>query len=89
MFDLETTNASRYEKQAMELTKKRVMTTEMENQVLAFKLDRVGCSFSLSQDQGKTFNKLGWSRLGWRNSDKLGGLPLFFASCEARVFLNK
>jgi len=69
----------------MELTKKRVMTTEMKNQILGYKLDRLGCSFSLSHDQGKTSNELGWTRLGWRNSAKLLGLPLFFANCEARV----
>jgi len=89
LFDLEAANASRYEQQAIELINSRVMTTEFQNQILAFKLDRVGCSFSISQDQGKTFNKLAWTRLGWRNSDKLIGLPLFFANCEARVLLEK
>ncbi len=88
LFGLETTNISRYEQQSIELTKNRVMTTKFQNKVLVFELDRVGCSFSISQDQGKTFDKLAWTRLGWRNSVKRSGLPLFFASCEARVLLD-
>ncbi len=82
-------NKSRYENEARELIKNGKRFSNIDGCVLQFKLARVGCSFKLSGDQGKTFEERSWTRLGWRKSAKLTYLPFFFAGCEATVLLEK
>ncbi len=80
---------SRYELEAKELVKQGRRFSRINESILQFKLDRIGCAFSLSEDQGETFQELSWTRLGWRKASKLEYLPFFFADCEAKVLLAK
>lgn len=89
MAELGVKNASRYELQTQELVKNRKIELEIKDFIVRYKLDRVGCSFQVSKDGGKTFREKTWVRTGWRKSGRLSYLPLFFAQCETNVLLNK
>ena len=86
--ELLTKNNSRYESQTFELLKSRELSLKIENVVVRYRLDRVGCSFHVSVDSGVNFSAQSWTRLGWRKSQKRQGLPLFFAKTEADLLFK-
>lgn len=88
LFEFKELHESRYKLQAEELVRYRELTTTFDNSKLHYKLDKTGCSFSLSDDRSDAPRELGWTRLDKGKSDKILDLIMFFAQCEARVFLE-
>lgn len=88
MGELGIKNASRYEVQAQELIKTHKIEMRIEEFLIHYTLGRVGCSFKISKDGGRTYKENSWVRTGWRKSHKLEYLPHFFAQCETSVLFK-
>jgi hypothetical protein len=81
-------NASRYEVQADELLKKRVLKIEFSGANIEFKLTPQGCSFC-TNDPHSQRNTNSWIRMGWGKSAKRRALPYYFAEAEASVSMDQ
>lgn len=89
MFKLLDENKVRYEEQARELLLSRIMKVVIRENVGLYRLDRVGCRFEISHDNGETFTNSGRTHLGWRKKDKRLYLPNFFAQTEANTIFKE
>jgi hypothetical protein len=89
MFKLLDENKVRYEEQAKELLLSRTMKVVIEEHVGLYRLDRVGCRFEISHDNGETFTNSSRTHLGWRKKDKRLYLPNFFAQTEANTIFKE
>jgi hypothetical protein len=89
MFKLLHENKVRYEEQARELLLSRTMKVVIKENVGLYRLDRVGCRFEISHDNGETFTNSGRTHLGWRKKDKRLYLPNFFAQTEANTIFKE
>jgi len=91
-FDLISTlldeNKVRYEQQARDLLVSRTIRVAIQESLGLYRLDRVGCRFLISHDQGNTFTNSSWTRLGWRKNDRKRYLPAFFAQTEASAIFK-
>ncbi len=87
--ELAIKNSSRYESQAQELVSNRKINLTLQNVPISYKLSRIGCSFSVSEDGGTTFEEISWVRTGWRKSKKQQYLSEFFAQCETSVLFKE
>lgn len=83
MGELAKQNASRYKIQAQELIRNRELSLEVNAVRVKYKLDRVGCWFSIIENSDGSFRKNAWNRFGWGKAAKLRALPEFFAKTEA------
>ncbi len=86
--DLVTRHQSRYEQQAKELVRNRQLSTIIEETPVRYKLEFRGCSFEVSYGLDNKYQQVSWVRMGWRKSDKLSKLPLFFAGTEAKLLFK-
>ena len=86
--ELALKNASRYEFQADQLLKKKVLRVETRDAVIEFNLTPLGCSFSTSNnDHSRSASS--WLRMGWRKSSKRRALPRYFACAEATWLIDQ
>jgi hypothetical protein len=81
-------NRVRYEQQAKDLLVTRTIEVAIQEILGLYRIDRVGCRFEISHDQGGTFTNSSWTRLGWRKKDKKRFLPAFFAQTEASAIFE-
>jgi len=86
--ELAVKNASRYEVQADELLKKRVLKIEFNGANIEFKLTPKGCWFYTDDPQGQRSTN-SWVRMGWGKSTKRRSLPNYFAEAEASIILDQ
>lgn len=86
--DLVIQHKSRYEQQAKRLLLDRQLTTTVNETPVKYKLEFRGCSFEVYFEESKEYEQVSWVRMGWRNSDKLSRLPLFFARTEAKLLFK-
>ena len=88
MSELAVKHASRYEVQADELLKKRVLKIEFNGANIEFKLTPKGCCFYTDDPQGQRSTN-SWVRMGWGKSTKRRSLPNYFAEAEASIILDQ
>lgn len=82
-------NESRYEHQAKELLRERVLLVPIDNSILKYWLEDEGAAYSISHDEGLTFsNTLGLTPLHWRKRRRVARLVEKFAHSEARASLD-
>lgn len=82
-------NESRYEHQAKELLRERVLLVPIDNSILKYWLEEEGAAYSISHDEGLTFsNSLGLTPLHWRRGVRIRRLVEQFAHSEARATLE-
>ena len=86
--DLCEKNSSRYEIETQQLLHNRTIDVPHNGSVLRYQLDRVGCTCSILMTDNSE-EKLSWTRLGWKKSQRQSGLPEFFAANEARLILQE
>ena len=86
--DLREKNSSRYEIETQQLLHNRTIDVPHNGSVLRYQLDRVGCTCSIVMADNSE-EKLSWTRLGWKKSQRESGLPEFFAANEARLILQE
>ena len=86
--ELADKNASRYESQANELLRKRVLEVEFNGASIEFKLTPKGCSFNTNDPHGQQ-NTNSWIRMGWGKSAKRRALSHYFAQAEASVIIDQ
>ena len=86
--DLREKNSSRYEIETQQLLHNRTIDVPHNGRVLRYQLDRVVCTCSIVMADNSE-EKLSWTRLGWKKSQRESGLPEFFAANEARLILQE
>ena len=89
MSELTIKNSLRYESQAQELVSNRKIHLTLQSVPINYKLSRTGCSFSVSENGGTTFEEISWVRTGWRKSKKQQYLSEFFAQCETSLLFKE
>ena len=83
------TNQSRYEEQARQLLKERLLHVTKGKVVIRYWIDEKGSYFKFSEDGGITFtNTLSFFSLGGTDDQKIQDLRDQFANSEARLALK-
>lgn len=86
--ELSKKHASRYEVQADELLKKRVLKIDFNGAHIEYQLTPRGCSF-FTDDPGGKQGTNSWIQMGWGKSSKRRALPHYFAEAEASVLMDR
>lgn len=86
--DLKEKNISRYEELATRLSAGGEEFLNMPDGRYKISVDKNGCAYSFLMEDGKEFQRLGWTRLTDISTERIASITETLAECEARAALN-
>lgn len=86
--ELSKQNDSRYEVLANNLIDGGQELLEVKGEVFKISVDKKGCSWGCSEDNGATFQELGWVKLSRKKDARILIIKDAIARCEARAIIN-
>lgn len=81
-------NISRYQAQASELLEKGCLKGELNGYHYEYMLDKNECSFRLIIPPSESMKEYARTYVHRKKSQKMEYIPLFFARCEATLFVD-